>query len=118
LTFTTGTPASSTCSVRFTNVTDWGNGYVANIDITNTGPNPIDGWTFTFRWPTSWQRMDGGWNGTWTASGTTVTVTNASYNGKLAGGGGTAAIGFVGGYSGPNVLPGVFTLNGTVCTTV
>ena len=26
-------------------------------------------------------------------------------------------VGFVGAYSGPNVPPGVFTLNGTVCTT-
>jgi len=117
LTFTTGTPAGSSCAVRFTNVTDWGNGYVANLDLTNAGPNPIDGWTLAFRWPTPWQQMNGGWNGTWTASGTTVTVTNASFNGKLAGGGGTTAVGFVGGYSGPNVPPAVFTLNGTVCTT-
>jgi hypothetical protein len=117
LTFTTGTPAVSSCAVRFTNATDWGNGYVANLDLTNGGSNPIDGWTLTFRWPTPWQQMNGGWNGTWNASGTEVTVTNASFNGKLAPGA-TTAIGFVGGYSGPNVAPGVFTLNGTVCTTL
>nr|BFE76204.1 hypothetical protein GCM10020092_095050 [Actinoplanes digitatis] len=38
-------------------------------------------------------------------------------DGVLAAGGGTTTVGFVGAYSGPNVLPGVFTLNGTVCST-
>ena len=31
--------------------------------------------------------------------------------------GATINIGYVGNYGGPNVLPGLFTLNGTVCTT-
>ena len=115
LTFTTGTPAQSTCAVRFAKTTDWGNGYLADVHVTNTGPAAIDGWTLTFRWPTPWQRVDGGWNGDWTESGGTVRVTNASWNGKLAPGG-TATVGFVGSYSGPNVQPTVFTLNGTVCT--
>jgi hypothetical protein len=115
LTFTTGTPATSTCAVRLSDVSDWGSGYVGSIDITNRGGNPIDGWTLTFAWPADWQRLDGGWNGTWTQTGSTVRVTNADFNGKLAAGGGTANIGFVGGYTGPNVLPTAFTLNGTVC---
>jgi hypothetical protein len=34
----------------------------------------------------------------------------------LAAAGGTVNIGFVGAYSGPNVVPSVFTLNGTVCS--
>jgi len=118
VTITTGTPAQSTCTVRFSSVTDWGSGYVASVDITNTGPNPVDGWTFTFDWPTRWQRNDGGWNGTWTQDGTAVRVTNADFNRRLAAGGGTTNIGFVGGYSGPNIAPSVFTLNGTVCTTL
>jgi hypothetical protein len=118
LTITTGSPAQSTCTVRFSYVTDWGSGYVASVDITNTGPHQIDGWTLTFDWPTRWQRNDGGWNGTWTQNGAAVRVTNADFNRTLAAGGGTANIGFVGGYSGPNITPGVFTLNGTTCTTL
>ena len=35
---------------------------------------------------------------------------------KLAAAGGTVNIGFVGSYSGPNVAPSAFTLNGTQCT--
>ena len=57
--------------------------------------------------------MDGGWNATWTQTGTTVRVTS---DGAIAGGA-TWNVGFVGGYSGPNVQPNVFSLNGTVCTT-
>lgn len=118
LTFTTGAPRSSTCAVRFADVSDWGSGFVASVDITNDDVNPIDGWTLTFDWPTGLQQMAGGWNGTWSQSGASVRVTNADFNEKLAGGGGTANVGFVGNYGGPNLLPTVFRLNGTVCTSV
>jgi chitodextrinase len=118
LTLTTGSPAQSTCAVRFTDVTDWASGYVASVDITNTGPNPIDGWTLTFAWPTGWQQLSSGWNGTWAQQATTVTVTSLTTNGKLAAAGGSVNAGFVANYSGPNVLPAAFTLNGTLCTVV
>ncbi len=116
LTITTGTPAQSSCSVRLTDVTNWGSGFVGSVDITNTGSAAIDGWTLQFTWPTGWQHMDGGWNGTWAQNGAGVLVTSADFNRQLAAGGGTANIGFVGSYSGPNIPPAVFTLNGTVCT--
>jgi hypothetical protein len=115
VTFRTGTPASSSCAVTFTDTTNWGNGYVASVDIANTGTVPIDTWTLAFTWPTAWQRMDGGWNGTWTQTGATVRVSNADFNRTLAPGA-TANIGFVGAYQGPNVLPTLFTLNGVLCT--
>ncbi|HZM84280.1 MAG TPA: cellulose binding domain-containing protein [Candidatus Limnocylindrales bacterium] len=117
LTFTTGAPASSTCKVRFSTAFDWGNGYIGTIDIVNTGPNAIEGWTLNYTWPTGWQRVDGGWNANWEQSGRNVRLTNLDWNRRLEPGGGSASAGFVGGYSGPNILPGVFTLNGTVCTT-
>jgi hypothetical protein len=60
--------------------------------------------------------MDGGWNGTWTQTGTAVQVSNADFNRTLAPGA-TANIGFVGAYQGPNVPPARFTLNGVLCTT-
>ncbi|GAA4634622.1 cellulose binding domain-containing protein [Actinoallomurus vinaceus] len=116
LTFVTGSPATSTCTVRFTDNGDWGNGYVAGVDITNNGPDAIDGWTLTFTWPTGWQQMSSGWNATWTQTGRDVKATSPDTGGKLAAGASTS-IGFVAAYSGPNVLPSVFTLNGTVCTT-
>jgi hypothetical protein len=113
LTFTTGTPATSSCTVKFADTNDWGNGFVASVDITNNAAGPVDGWTLTFTWPTPWQDMNGGWNATWTQTGRDVRVTS---DGTLAASGGTTSVGFVGGYSGPNVLPSAFTLNGTVCS--
>ena len=38
------------------------------------------------------------------------------WNGTIAPGT-TVNVGYVGNYAGPNVLPGLFTLNGTLCTT-
>ncbi|MBO3737421.1 cellulose binding domain-containing protein [Actinoplanes flavus] len=114
LTFTTGTPATAACTVKFRDVNDWGNGYVGQVDITNNTAATVNGWTLTFTWPTTWQSVSSGWNATWTSSGRTVRVTS---DGTLAAGASTGA-GFVGNYSGPNVLPTVFTLNGNVCTSV
>lgn len=115
LTFTTGSPAQSTCTVRFANTNDWGNGYVGSIDITNNAATPVSGWTLAFTWPTRWQSVSSGWSATWNQVGTTVRVTSDS---TLAAGGGTTNVGFVAAYSGPNVPPATFTLNGSVCTVV
>jgi cellulose binding protein with CBM2 domain/fibronectin type III domain protein len=116
ITFTTATPPTSTCAVTFTDSTDWGNGYVGGVDITNTGTTPVDAWTLTFDWPTAWQQVSSGWNANWTQTGRTVKVTNTDQNRVLAPGATTNA-GFVGAYQGPNVAPTVFVLNGTQCTT-
>ncbi|MBQ1023516.1 cellulose binding domain-containing protein [Micromonospora sp. C95] len=115
LTFTTGGPATSSCGVRFTRTTDWGNGYVANVDIVNNADTDIDGWTLTWTWPTTWQRVGSGWSANWEQVGTTVRVTGTDDNRRIPAGGGTSA-GFVGEYSGPNVTPTAFRLNGTLCT--
>jgi len=115
LTFATGSPDESSCSVRLTDTNDWGNGFVATVDVTNTGTAAIDGWTLHFTWPTAWQSVSSGWSANWTQTGTSVTVTNTPDNGKLAPGASTS-MGFVGAYSGPNVFPTAFTLNGTLCT--
>ncbi|MEU4420855.1 cellulose binding domain-containing protein [Actinoplanes sp. NPDC024001] len=112
LTFTTGTPAQAACTVKFRNTNDWGNGFLGAIDITNNTAAAVNGWTLTFTWPTTWQSVSNGWSATWNSSGRTV---RAISDGTLAAGA-TAAVGFVGSYSGPNVPPAVFTLNGNVCT--
>ncbi|MEW9549674.1 cellulose binding domain-containing protein [Nonomuraea sp. NPDC050783] len=115
LTFTTGTPAGSSCSVRLSIQSDWASGYVANLDITNRGA-PLSGWTLTFTWPRSWQSLGSGWSGVWTQTGSEVKVVNEAGNGSLPTNA-TTTVGYVGNYSGPNVLPTAFTLNGTVCRT-
>ncbi|HYQ66483.1 cellulose binding domain-containing protein [Actinophytocola sp.] len=114
LTFQTLTPATSACSVRFAETTDWGNGYVANVDVTNNLDHPLDPWSLTFTWPTTWQRVDSGWNATWSQTDTTVTVLGGSPLPAAT----TTTVGFVGNYQGPNVQPVAFRLNGTLCATV
>ena len=113
LTFTTGAPAASACTVRLTNTSDWGNGFVGSVDVTNNRAAAVAGWTLAFTWPTAWQSVSSGWSADWNQSGRTVRVTS---DGTLAAGA-TTTVGFVGAYSGPNVPPAVFTLNGTVCST-
>ncbi|MEU5551248.1 cellulose binding domain-containing protein [Micromonospora sp. NPDC047793] len=115
LTFTTGSPASSTCAVRFASTTDWGNGYVADVEVANTGTSAVDGWTLTWTWPTSWQQVSSGWNANWEQVGTAVRVTATDDNRRIPAGG-TVGTGFVGAYSGPNVTPTAFRLNGTLCS--
>jgi hypothetical protein len=115
LTVTTTAPASSSCTVKFSDTNDWGNGFVGAVEVTNNGPAPVTGWTLTFTWPTGWQSVQSGWSATWTQTGRDVRVT--SDPGATLTAGATATAGFVGAYSGPNVLPGVFALNGTVCST-
>ncbi len=116
--FTTGTPASSTCQVTYDVTQGWGNGFIADLSVTNTGPDPIDGWTLGFTFPASTESLSSGWNGTWTATGQAVTVTSLSWNATLAANGGnTVSLGFVGGNTGAYPSPAAFTLNGTVCAT-
>ncbi|WP_433301461.1 cellulose binding domain-containing protein [Actinoplanes sp. CA-030573] len=114
LTFATGAPATSTCTVKFADTNDWGNGYVGQVDVVNTGTAPLNGWTLNFTWPATWQSVSSGWNATWMQNGTDVRVTSDA---TLAANGGSTSVGFVGAYSGPNILPTAFTLNGTLCST-
>ncbi|KOV83215.1 alpha-L-arabinofuranosidase [Nocardia sp. NRRL S-836] len=113
LTLTTGSPATSTCSVRLGNVSDWSSGFVGSVDITNTGTRAIADWTLTFTWPTALQQVSSGWNATWSQAGSTVTVVGT---GRIEPGA-TVGTGFVGSYTGPNIPPTAFTLNGTLCRT-
>jgi hypothetical protein len=115
LTFTTGAPATSTCTVKLSDDNDWASGFVGTVVITNTGAAALNGWTLTFTWPTGGQSVSSGWNGTWTQTDRTVRVTPTDANTTLAANGGTTSVGFVGAYTGPNILPTAFTVNGVVC---
>ncbi len=97
----------------------WGSGFVANINITDTGANPITGWTLAFAFPSGTESVSGNnWNANYSENGDNVVVTPVSWDGNLAAGGGnTVSIGFVGNQNGAYPSPASFTLNGTVCTT-
>lgn len=114
----TSTPVSgSACKVSYTITNQWSGGFGANIAITNTGSTAWNNWTLKFTFPGN-QQVTQLWNGTVTQSGSSVTVTNASYNGQVAAG---AAVspgpGFNGSFSGSNPNPTSFTVNGATCST-
>jgi cellulose 1,4-beta-cellobiosidase len=105
--------AATGCRVAYTVTTQWNTGFGAEVAVTNLG-DPLTSWTL--RWSfAAGQHVDSGWNGTFSQTGSQVTVTNVSYNGTL----GTGAVvtpGFNGSWSGSNPAPTAFTLNGVACT--
>jgi hypothetical protein len=117
--FITSTPTNSTCAVTYNLSDGWGSGFVANVSITDTGPNPITGWTLAFSFPSDTESVSGSnWNANWTETGRNVIVTPLSWDANLAANSGnTLFMGFVGNQNGAYPSPASFTLNGTVCTT-
>jgi hypothetical protein len=115
-TFTVPPPANATCAVHYAVSNSWPGGFGASITLTNKGAAAINGWTLTFTWPAAGEAVQSGWNGTWTQSGQTVTVTSASWNGTIAANGGTVDLGFNGTDTGQDPAPAAFSINGTVCS--
>jgi hypothetical protein len=81
----------------------WGNGFVSNVTLTNNTSRTITSWRVTWTWGGN-QQITNGWNSTISQSGSSVTATNASWNGTLAPGQSTS-FGFQGTYSGTNGNP-------------
>ncbi|MFG2934313.1 glycoside hydrolase family 48 protein [Streptomyces sp. NPDC048282] len=109
------TPAQAAtvqCSVDY-KTNDWGTGFTADLTITNRGTDAISGWTLTYAY-TGNQKLSNGWNGTWSQSGTSITVRNASYNGTIAAGA-AVSTGAQFSYTGSNAAPTSFAINGTTC---
>jgi hypothetical protein len=92
---------------------DWGNGFVTNLTITNkwtaTWTNWVLLWTFAGN-----QRVTNLWNGTVSQAGSAVTVRSAPYNSQVPAGA-SVQIGFQGTYSGTNAKPMTFSVNGVLC---
>jgi cellulose 1,4-beta-cellobiosidase len=104
------------CQVTYTKSWEGGNGFGANIIITNNGPAITNGWTLIFSLPNG-QRLQNGWPVSFTqpAGSAQMTVaSNADWN-KSIGSGGSFTVGFNGTFSGTNNPPTAFTLNGTAC---
>jgi hypothetical protein len=119
VTFTTGTPASSSCAVTYAVTQGWSSGFVVNVSITDTGPNPVNGWTLAFTFPAGTESVSSSnWNANWSETGPNVIATNVDWDGYLApNSGNSVSIGFVANQSGAYPSPASITLNGTVCST-
>jgi arabinoxylan arabinofuranohydrolase len=109
----TPTPTDTTgCSISYSQ-SDWGSGATVSIIIKNNGSSAIDGWTLAWNFAGN-QTITNMWNGTYTQSGTAVTIKNVSYN-NIIPAKGSVSFGFNITYSGTNAKPTSFTLNGTYC---
>jgi predicted carbohydrate-binding protein with CBM5 and CBM33 domain len=108
-----GDPALN-CDVDYAVQSQWNNGYVASLDVTNSGAAPVSDWTLTFDNPNG-QRVSSSWNATVSQEGTEV---SASGNGHTASipAGATVNFGFQGTLSGTHAAPTEFELNGTPCS--
>ena len=88
----TTTSGSGACSGTYSVVNSWQGGFQGQVVVKNTGSGTLNGWSLGWTFPGS-QAINDLWNGSYTQSGETVTVSNESYDGSLAAGA-TATVGF------------------------
>ncbi|MFZ5988829.1 MAG: GH12 family glycosyl hydrolase domain-containing protein [Bacillota bacterium] len=112
----TATPpsgGSGSCSVSYVVQNNWGSGATVSVTIKNNSSTPINGWTLNWTYSGN-QKITNIWNGSYSQSGTSVTVKDMGYNGYIPANG-SVNFGFNISYSGSNSNPTSFTLNGKVC---
>ena len=103
--------AATGCSASYTTQSQWSGGFVAGVNVTNTGTSALTGWTVTFTFGGD-QKVTNPWNASVIQSGEYVTAANASYNGSVAVGS-SASFGFQGTWSGSDAVPAPASI---VCT--
>ena len=108
---TTGTLS---CHVTYSVTTQWPGGFGGAFSIKNTGTTPITNWNLTWTWPGS-QTVTQAWNANYSQTGANVKFTYESYNATIAAGATLSGAGFNGTWSGSNVAPTAFYVNGTLC---
>jgi hypothetical protein len=112
---TSAASGGSACHVGYTITNQWPGGFGASITIDNTGTTALSNWTLTWSFANG-QTVTQLWNGNVAQSGSTVTVTNMSYNGSIPAGGSYSGVGFNGSWNNStNAVPTSFAVNGTTC---
>ncbi len=105
-------PSNTNISVAVVETAQWSGGFGANLVITNNGTTAVNNWTLTFGFN---QTITSLWNGSYTQTGSAVSVTNASWNGSIAPGANTTV-----GLDGNGTLTASSTtncmFNGSPCT--
>jgi hypothetical protein len=112
---TSAASGGSACHVGYSITNQWPGGFGASITIDNTGTTALSNWTLTWSFANG-QTVTQLWNGNVAQSGSTVTVTNMSYNGSIPAGGSYSGVGFNGSWNNTtNAVPTSFAVNGTTC---
>jgi endo-1,4-beta-xylanase len=99
--------------VRYTVTNQWPGGFQGEVRVTNTGADALSPWALRWTFPDG-QQIGQGWNGTFTQTGATVTVTGPEWSPALAPGA-SATVGFTATWNGANSVPATFTLNDAGC---
>jgi endoglucanase len=107
---TGGPGGSASCTATYTITGSWSGGFQASVTVT-AGSTAVTGWKVAFTLPAG-QAITNLWNGTESASGQNVTVTNAAYNGALTAGGATS-FGFTASDTGTAAAPANVTCTAT-----
>jgi hypothetical protein len=100
---------SAKCTYSLVN--SWSGGFQGQVTVSNTGSSAISGWKLGWTWTGSPQ-ITSLWNGVASQSGSSVSVTNASYNATISPGS-SVTVGFVA--NGTSATPSGLTLNGASC---
>ncbi|QBI56661.1 endo-1,4-beta-xylanase [Streptomonospora litoralis] len=105
---------SGPCAVSYSVANEWNSGFTGQLTFTNNGSSALNGWDLQFDFADG-QQVNNGWSAEWSQSGSTVTVSNASWNASVPAGG-SVSVGFNATHSGANSEPDSFTLNGQSCS--
>ncbi len=100
---TTPPPTGGGCAATYRIAGQWSGNFQGEVTVTNTGTSAISAWTTAWTFANG-QRITQIWGGVLTASGSGVSVRNASWNGTLAPGASTT-FGFLGTWNGVNTAP-------------
>jgi alpha-galactosidase len=84
---TTGGTGGGACTATYSTTGSWSGGFQGEVTV-QAGNAAVNGWTVNWTLA-SGQSISQVWNGTLTTSGSTASVTNASYNGSLPASGST-----------------------------
>jgi glycosyl hydrolase family 12/cellulose binding protein with CBM2 domain len=93
----------SACTGTYSVTSSWPGGFQAQVVVKNTSSATLNGWRIGWTFGGD-QKINNLWNGAYTQSGQSVTVTGLSYNGTLAPGA-TVTVGFTGTFSSSNAPP-------------
>ena len=114
LTFNSGDAPALACEIEYSTPNTWYGGFTAQVRIYNGSHESIDGWELTWDF-TNGETINQAWNATAQQSGTTVTVTNVSWNSTIPHHG-SVEFGFNANSTREPGVPENFKLNGSLCS--
>ncbi|GGW94428.1 cellulose binding domain-containing protein [Streptomyces lomondensis] len=109
-----GPTPTGACKVTYKVTSQWSGGFQADVQLTNTGTGPWNGWSLNWAFADG-QKLTQAWNAEAAQSGTTVTAKNVGWNGTVAAGA-SVSFGFTANWSGTNTKPAAFKLGDQSCS--